>query len=185
MKLSSIQKLDYVLEFFAVAIKDHKVRVENLHEAMLEKGYDKVSVNELPRIVKRLTGDKYVLLDGNEVTHTLGQYSSTYPQNQTYSLAFEGELFYQEGGYQGDINKRNSESARLETALKIEKRRNVRNNLLSGTIGAILGALIGLLGEPLKKQLRLDRPDSLNIRIVHDTIYKDVHLSKPDTSLRK
>jgi hypothetical protein len=132
--LTSIQKLDKVLELFATSpsISDNLSMLESEVDVKLKKEM-KVEIRweEIMRILNKLVKEEYLEKESNNQGGML------------YRITFDGMLFYSQGGYRQKIEDEILERTRLKNQNRIGKWSSI--GVAVGTIGLLLWEITKVL----------------------------------------
>ncbi len=106
--MSPITKLDTILKLLAEteSLRPYATDTNILYAMYPNDVIGAIKPPDIGKALKQLEDDKFI-------EHTAWD---------TYGTTFKGELFHQEGGYQGRLDRQNSESIRVDT---LEKRQKV------------------------------------------------------------
>lgn len=124
--LSPFQLLDKALEFIA---KDNKRYLT--HDILKSECFANANDIDVEAIVDRLKSDGYI----------------RYGDLTQFKISLQGSWFFDQGGYQGDLDRRNAEKHRLNNIEAFQHAQAKRLNRLTAWIagGTIALALIELL----------------------------------------
>jgi hypothetical protein len=160
--VTPIQRIDAVLDLLA---NDSMLKPfatdDDILAALLTK-YPQLKENEgqtseLLRMLEKLQKDGYADVRKSFTEFVGHKFENPY----TYFITFEGALFHQQGGYQGQLNRQNVEKIRADK-LAYDNRANQKNTVLLTFVLAVAAIIPALYY-------------SLEIRQHHHGFYQNVY----------
>ncbi len=152
--MNAIQVIDIVLE---TIVKTDKSPLELTEGAIFEtiiKTYPDLNREgfgkEFVRIIKRLKSDEYIIQ--KEFTYTINNNWGELESTETvvsFDITFDGALFYEQGGYAGELRRQNAESIRVATLAETQRVNANRMTYLTTILAvfAVLSVLIQSIKE--------------------------------------
>lgn len=146
-KLTPIESLDAVLKFMAGYWARGRSTDAELHKWFLKETSINMEPGDFVKVLERLVDDKYVKREIDDFFKGIGE---TPVLKNYYAITFDGEVFYESGGYKSKIELADSErkinNERLDNSERNARRlNNLTFWLALGSIGLTIVEIIKLI----------------------------------------